>query len=388
MRTHDYNSFISIYLPHGLCARTNLFLLIKMKSKSNIRIIDIARMANVSVGTVDRILHKRGHVSEDKRQRVEKILNEINYQPNMVARFLASNKTYTFATITPSYSAGSYWELACHGIEKAGNELNKFNVNIEPVFFDQYNRESFTKAAQVILNAEFDGVVIATLFGELAIDLSRKLDELNIPYIYIDSNIPQQNNLAYFGGNSFISGKIAARLLLQQIGTDADIFFAHIKFKHKEISVQMKSREYGFMEYLNEIGYKGQINHIELDTDNKDECVQKLKNLLVSYNNSPAGGIVLNSRVYELVNLFKNIDTKLTQNISLVGHDAIECNVQALKDGKISFLLSQRPDVQGYDAVKALANHLLFGQQYQKDNYMPIDILIKENIDYYNNYKL
>lgn len=359
-----------------------------MKSKTNIRIIDIAEMANVSVGTVDRILHNRGHVSEDKRERVEKILKKINYQPNMVARFLASKKTYNFAAITPSYTSGSYWELACHGIKRAGEELEKFNVNIEHIFFDQYNRDTFAKASEILINNKYDGVVIATLFGELAVDLSRKLDAQEIPYIYIDSNIAGQNNLTYFGGNSFVSGKIAAKLLLQQTGMDADIFFAHIKFSHKDISVQMKTRENGFMEYLSEINYKGHTYHIELNPDRTEDCILKLKDLLTGKTNNLLGGIVLNSRVYELVKLLNKIDSRLIQNIRLAGHDAIENNVQALKNGRLTFLLSQRPDLQGYDAIKALGNHLLFRQPYEKDNYMPIDILIKENIDYYNNYKL
>lgn len=359
-----------------------------MKSKSeNIRIIDIAKMAEVSVGTVDRVLHNRGHVSDDKRKRVEKVLREIDYQPNIVARFLASKKTYTFAAVTPTYTPGSYWEFACEGIDLAAAELNKFNVNIQYYHFDQYDRDSFIKAANKLLNAKFDGVIIATLFGEHVIDLSRKLDEIEVPYIYIDSNITGQDNLAYFGGNSFVSGQIAAKLLIQQIGLDSDIFFAHIKFKHKEISVQMATREAGFMSYLTENHFKGNIFHLELDSDHEAESIKKIEDFL-SAHNGPKGGIVLNSRIYELVELLSKADEKLSRNICLIGHDAIHGNVKALKEGKIMFLLSQRPDLQGYDAVKAIGNSLLFKQTYAKDNYMPIDILIKENIDYYKNYKL
>ena len=54
-----------------------------------IRIKDIARLAEVSVGTVDRVLHGRPGVSENSKKRVEKILNELNYQPNMYASALA-----------------------------------------------------------------------------------------------------------------------------------------------------------------------------------------------------------------------------------------------------------------------------------------------------------
>ena len=64
-----------------------------MKSlPDKIRIKDIARLANVSTGTVDRVLHNRGEVSDKSRAKVEKVLKEINYQPNIYASALASKK--------------------------------------------------------------------------------------------------------------------------------------------------------------------------------------------------------------------------------------------------------------------------------------------------------
>ena len=54
-----------------------------------VRIKDIAKMADVSVGTVDRVIHGRSGVSESSRKRVEEILKQLDYQPNMYASALA-----------------------------------------------------------------------------------------------------------------------------------------------------------------------------------------------------------------------------------------------------------------------------------------------------------
>ena len=62
-----------------------------------IRIKDIAIRAGVSVGTVDRVLHDRPNVSKPAREKVEKALQEMNYQPNVYASALAYNKSFTFA---------------------------------------------------------------------------------------------------------------------------------------------------------------------------------------------------------------------------------------------------------------------------------------------------
>lgn len=72
------------------------------KLPERIRIKDIARLANVSVGTVDRVLHGRSGVSEASRKRVEEILKQLDYQPNMYASALASNKKYTLPACYPS----------------------------------------------------------------------------------------------------------------------------------------------------------------------------------------------------------------------------------------------------------------------------------------------
>ena len=53
-----------------------------------------------------------------------------------------------------------------------------------------------------------------------------------------------------------------------------------------------------------------------------------------------------------------------------------------------SLEVKQRPERQGYDGVKSLCNHLLFKQNSEKVNLMPIDILLKENLKYYLNNKL
>ena len=53
-----------------------------------VRIKDIAKMADVSVGTVDRVIHGRSGVSESSRKRVEEILKQLDYQPNMYASAL------------------------------------------------------------------------------------------------------------------------------------------------------------------------------------------------------------------------------------------------------------------------------------------------------------
>nr|HPR19478.1 LacI family DNA-binding transcriptional regulator [Proteiniphilum sp.] len=58
------------------------------------RIKDIAEMAGVSSGTVDRILHNRGNVSESARKAVEEVLKKVNYKPNIHISGLSLKRKY------------------------------------------------------------------------------------------------------------------------------------------------------------------------------------------------------------------------------------------------------------------------------------------------------
>jgi LacI family transcriptional regulator len=64
-----------------------------LMTAKNIRIKDIAKMAGVSEGTVDRVLHNRGNVSTEALKMVNDVLKKIHYRPNLIARSLGRSKT-------------------------------------------------------------------------------------------------------------------------------------------------------------------------------------------------------------------------------------------------------------------------------------------------------
>ena len=111
-------------------------------------------MSGVSTGTVDRILHNRGKVSEEAQKKVEKVLKEIDYHPNLIARSLALKKNYHFITLTPSFTKGEYWDKLCEGIDKAEQELFSYNVEVERMCFNQYDKSSFDELIPRIEKAD------------------------------------------------------------------------------------------------------------------------------------------------------------------------------------------------------------------------------------------
>ena len=90
----------------------------EVHSSDKIRIKDIAERSGVSVGTVDRVLHNRPNVSGKARAKVETVLKEINYQPNMYASALAYNRKYTFCCLLPDHDRNAYWTSVEKGLQQ------------------------------------------------------------------------------------------------------------------------------------------------------------------------------------------------------------------------------------------------------------------------------
>ncbi|MDR3142148.1 MAG: LacI family DNA-binding transcriptional regulator [Tannerellaceae bacterium] len=348
------------------------------------RIKDIARLSGVSTGTVDRILHKRGKVSFEAQAKVEKVLREINYQPNLIARSLALKKNYKIITVTPSFAEGEYWAKFSEGIDKTRQELFSYNIMVERFYFNQYDKDSFDALIPQIEESGCQGVVIATLFQESVINLATRLDRLGIPYVLVDAYIENTHCITYYGTHSYDSGYIAGRLVMKQINKEEDdiVVFRFIR-KGNQGSTQVAKREEGFRAYLSEQGYQGMIHTVRLYGEKEGDNKERL-DAFFNKNQQVKAGIIFNSRACLLGEYFE--ESGRTGHFKLIGYDVLDANIKYLKSGLITHLIAQRPEVQGVNSLKALFRYLVLDMKDEPVNYMPIDVLIKENITYYNNY--
>ncbi len=104
------------------------------KSSSLPGIKDIALMAGVSIGTVDRVLHNRGRVSAATRIKVKEIAKKINYKPNLIARSLVINKERTISLLVPDQQ-DEFWKEAWEGVTGVLQKWEQFRIIIEPSFY-------------------------------------------------------------------------------------------------------------------------------------------------------------------------------------------------------------------------------------------------------------
>lgn len=354
------------------------------KNKNNTTgVKEIARRAKVSIGTVDRVLHNREGVSEKTKAKINKIIQELNYQPNILARTLASRKTLQFDILIPHISDESdYWQAPLNGIIQAEAELKQFGINIGKFFFDQNDKDSFVKQAALILKRKVDGVLLAPFFLDESIQFTNACQQQGIPFVFINSDIPHQPSLCYIGPDLFQSGYLGGQLVKYSVTEKAKILVVNVS---KEIKNQQHNRllrkEEGFRAYFKDNNRKNPIVKTDI---RKTDKLSIEKNLSEIFEQHPdiRSVFVTNSRVGAIAGFLEKHQIK---NTLVTGYDFIEENISFLKKGWIDFLICHKPIEQGYRAIMSLYQHLVLKTEVPKTYYTPIDIVSKENCAFYRN---
>jgi LacI family transcriptional regulator len=352
--------------------------------ESRIRIKDIALKAGVSTGTVDRVLHNRGEVAEETRNHILSIVEDLGYTPNILAKSLASRKTYNISTLIPdSGSDNPYWDRPRFGFENAFKEIKDFNAIVSLHTYNLNDIDSFSQSFHKILELKPDGLIFAPLLYQPSLDLIHECDQRNIPYIFIDVNMEGCGNLAYFGQNAEQSGYLSAKLMYSTLPDESAVLV--IKPVSKEgVTHHLRKREKGFLSFFRSEENKKGIRNSSLEIDITSGTFIGELNIALQSTPSTKGIFVTNSRAYKIAQFLEEYSF---QNITLIGYDLIEKNLEYLEKDMITFLIGQKPEEQGYKSVHTLFNYLISGKQINQLNYSPIDIIMKENIDYYKNFK-
>lgn len=346
-----------------------------------IRIKDIAEKAGVSVGTVDRIIHNRPNVSPSARAKVEKVLKEINYRPNMYASALAYNKSYTFYLLMPKHESEAYWQEIEEGAKDACEARRDFHIDIRFMFYERSDEVSFSSVFEGVIENNPNGVIVIPSDMDTTKRYTDILHELNIPFVLLDSYMPSLQPLSFFGQDSFNSGYFAARMLMLIARDEKKIMLMKLTKNGKVASKQQENREVGFRHYMNEHFPTTEIVDLEMPIECEKHKYDSILDDFFSANTDIHHCITMCSKAhivgeYLLRNEFANVQ--------IMGYDMVDKNAECLKKGSISFLIAQHAYVQGYSSVNTLFRAIVLKQSVKPINYMPIELLTKENVDFYN----
>ncbi|SFW65414.1 LacI family transcriptional regulator [Sinomicrobium oceani] len=346
-------------------------------SKKKYTIADIAYMAGISKGTVDRVIHKRGKVSKKAYEKITRILKEIDYQPNLVARNLKKNKTYTLYVLLPDPEQDPYWAPCVEGINAASREFQSFGVMVEAVFFDPSGTKSFNATCKQVLKQEPDGVVFVPLFYQESLAFAEKCVKKKIGLATFNGSLPEGQAGSFIGQDLHQSGRVAGKLLHQLLGDDKKVAVIHADEAYQN-AIHMQEKEKGFRDYYE--GLKGNTTIITQTLPHKDikNVAQSMKHFFAEHPDV-SGLFVTTSKGY----LLDGALPETHAGIPVVGYDLIEKNIKALESGVIDFLIHQNPRQQAYLGVSYLSEYFAFDKKIPGKKLLPIDIVNSENYIHY-----
>lgn len=345
-----------------------------------IKIKDIAKMAGVSSGTVDRVLHNRGGVSESSKKAVERILAEVGYRYNIHTSAVSLTKEFNLVITTPGGIPGEYWGSVMSGIEHALNEFYDINIHCIQALYNQFDVYSCRSAFDSVLQMSPDAVIVGPTFASETIRLCNELDKAEIPYVFVDSVIDGTSPVASYTTDQYACGHLLGKLLSSFTPSDAKFAICGTARVGDERSNNTQERKKGFLAYFKETGRSDSVSEIRFSISNPKETEDIILELVK--NNPDIKGIaVLNSRGYVVADILRRhgID-----DIRLMSFDLTSNNVRCIQNESIAAVLCQRPELQGFFSVKSLIHWLLYrNADTNKHHKMPIDVVFKENLPFY-----
>lgn len=338
---------------------------------------DIAEEAQVSPGTIDRVLHNRGGVSKKTEEKVRQLLKKNNFKINRVARSLAMNKYLKIATLIPEYDEeNTFWRAPLMGIQSAQEELEVFGVKVINFAFDQFKASSYVNQFNALMDAQPDGVIIVPTFQKETKRMVAGLEEKNTPYMFINIDLDGFRNISFIGQDAYMSGRLAGKLMHLCLQETCDVLIVQTR-PNIDINHAIFKRIIGFTDYLDENRIPIRCVNVDVSNLNNSSILMDELRSVLDENASIKGVFVPNSRVA----LFADCLEKLkTRKLALIGYDGTDPNIQCLKEGKVDFLISQKPFKQGYNAIKLITDFLIDKKQPEAKIYSPIEILTKENV--------
>ncbi len=309
------------------------------------------------------------------------IIKELDYKPNILASALASKKSAVFAALLPQPpSPDGYWNKPLKGMQRRIAELSQFGIQLKTFSYNQADPFTFQSEASKIIKLQPDAVILAPFFKKESLALIEVLNENRIPFVFIDSEIKNAGQISYIGQNSYQSGLVSGKLL-DMLMYDGNILIIHFA-KEMDNQNHLVQREKGFYQWFKKrTNSPHQLFTTEITNSDSNNWMKDTFKL-ISENNIK-GIFVTNSKVFFVGRLIEQYNLK---GLKVIGHDLIKENAIYLKKDIVQFLICQQPEEQGFNAIDVLFRHVVQKRKTEQENYTSIDIVTRENMDYYKEF--
>lgn len=322
---------------------------------------EIAKKAGVSIGTVDRVLHDRGMVNEQTKNRVLKIIEELDYQPNKVAQGLAVlKKKLRLGFLIPEENRNPFFGDILKAAKNKADELEKYGVQVTFLKLSLHREDTEEYWAMIRKQvSQLDGVALIDIEAPEMNDIVDEANKNGIPIVYFNRYREEKKFLAYVGCDYEKSGRIAVGLCALSGGEDAKVCIYSEYYDEEQTS---QSRLRGFKNEMK----KRYPNMVILEQrqilDNQIDNYISAIEMLERYPEVNTV-YVMNPGDYGICEAIYKADGK--HQIRIITNDLVDEQAEMVKSGMIAATVCQEPDKQGEKPLELLFQYLAYGIQPQ-----------------------
>lgn len=275
--------------------------------------------------TVSRIINNSGYVKEETRNKVLKVIKELDFRPNMTAKSLSTKKSHLIAYVMVNIS-DPYHNKICQSIE---NVCSEYGYAV--IICDAYSKSREEKYINFFRDMYFDGAI----FDHLAITEEQiqnmEADGLKCVMIDNEEDIP---NVCSINTDNYYGGFIAAEHLIKKGHTSIAYICGTLKpRKGKDIPYEdtfqfniWKQRTDGFVAALDKYNIQNRFFFQGNGLNNvADQYIKRIMDKLVVMDNKPTAIYCENDvMAIALLNQMKERDIKVPDDFAIIGHDGVE----------------------------------------------------------------
>lgn len=332
---------------------------------------DIADLAGVSRGTVDRVLNNRGSVNPQTAEKIMDIVRALDYRPNKAGTALAAQKKKFKIGVILFSENNPFFDEVMTGVSAKAAELEDYGITTltRRVEFDV---DAQLAAIDDLLSEGIHGLMLAP-YNHMRIQ--EKIDELmnrQIPVVTVNTDIDGSRRLAYVGSDYFRGGCTAAGLLA--LMTDGQVKLGIITGSANVLCHSERIR--GLKHILEESYPRIQIMEILENHDDEFESYALTRSLLERFPE-------IDALFFAAAGVYGGCKAVLEsgRHPKIITFDEVPTTLEMLRRGVISATISQQPFRQGSHSLDILFEYLTSGVLPEAElNYVEHSIKIRENI--------
>lgn len=339
-----------------------------------ITIKEIAAKAGVHRSTVDKVLHNRPGVSDGVREKIQKIIDESNYQINPIGKALKmQERRLRIKVILLEVDARPYLQK---GMEDALKDFGSFQVDAEYCTISYPDVSGQAELLGRCIEEKADGIILSPINS---LEIAGRINECaghDIPVITVNTDIKGSQRLCYIGQEAFKAGRVAGRLMGEFLnGRGKAAVFTSDGDDYQ--SFPFGTRESGFRQLMEEEYPQVEILP-SIYTQESEQTIQKEMYSLCEREPELAGIFITCGGVKAVGSVLEEYKQR---HVRLVCYEDYPEILRLMEKGIVTATLDSEIVSQGRQAMEILMNYLIYDKKPpRKHLYSKINILLRESL--------